>query len=269
MFMPMSMSLAMPIPTSSLDSLQELELTDVTLDDAMLRALGECLLGRKAEGSVSDSSPPPAPSPPVYGSPTGLSSLRYPPPVPRRQIGASSLRRNHGAGFRGSQWSPTISDKGVIASGRGSCGIAALRTIILGRCEGISSSAFDEFLALLGTEVAGNECEGDGGRRGYPGKVDHIHVPSMTAQPTTGGGKGRVVSSKGSASARNAFGGESGRLSSSMALSTVRLRGCRALEDRALKTLAAGVRGRLKDIQVRHDNSRRGRYIRKRIFILY
>lgn len=91
-----------------------------------------------------------------------------------------------------------------------------LRTLVLGRCGGVSEAAFEKFFA----QACGGARESSGARRAGG----------------SGGGGGR---NRGGAAAA-AFG---------LALSTVRLQGCRALGDRGLVLLCAGAK-RLSNVQV-------------------
>lgn len=246
------------MPCSIPHSLQELELTDVTLSDAMLAALGECLLMERSavdnkRESVSRTPPPPPPSPPVYGFPTGLSPPRYPPPAPRRQgtssQGTSGARGADRRSYGSNGMSPDESSR-EHENGRGE--IATLRTLTLGCCEGISASALENFLALNGAEGDDSGRGGDGSSGRDIGEGEKATERRGNGWPATlgGGGGGRTVTSQRNVLMGGAPSTGVSRASSSIALSTVQLRGCRALQDRALKLLAVRARGRLKNIQV-------------------
>ncbi|CAM9501131.1 unnamed protein product, partial [Sphacelaria rigidula] len=103
-----------------LNSLRVLELTDVALDDGMLETLGECLSVLRSTVVVGDRqdntaaaaaaaaasfrapTPTPLPAVNVYGTPTGMSPRRYPPPPGRDTVGATfSSSSNYGGGSGG------------------------------------------------------------------------------------------------------------------------------------------------------------------------
>lgn len=99
--------------------------------------------------------------------------------------------------------------------------VVSLRTLILGHCGGVSEEGFDTFLALMG-----------GGGGGWD-------APATTRRGGKGGGssgEGGDVVGRGPAPG--------------MALSSVRLKGCRALGDRGLALLCGGAGGMLSDVQV-------------------
>lgn len=174
-------------------SLQVLELTDVALDDSMLGVLGEIFTSARPASSSSSSSAAAASSEEGGGEPYNIFFA-----------GAA------GDGGRGVESGPEESN-------------IRLRTLILGRCGGVSEAAFETFLGQAGGGMVGAR-ESSSARRGSG----------------SGSGSGTVGKDRGGAAATDGFG---------LALSTVRLQGCKALGDRGLALLCAGAK-RLDDVQV-------------------
>lgn len=277
-----------------LNSLQVLELTDVALDDAMLQTLGECLSlvrttaegpatttttgGGSSGGSASFRLPAPAaPSPiNVYGTRTGLSSLRY-PPLATDGVGVVGPTCTGGGASSGN-----YNGEGGSSNDGSGCGgeVISLRTLVLESCERVSASAFEAFLSIVGGGGGGSNGDGDRVYGGAIGGGRYSHTVGTEVGTTfragterreggasgsssgggsvggIDGGMGQRQGNQDAAAAsavgvgRLKSGGDGGALGNGMALSTVRLIGCKALDDRGLKLLAAGVRDRLKDLQV-------------------
>lgn len=191
-------------------SLQVLELTDVALDDSMLGALGGCLSSARPAATCQAF---------VGGGGEG--------------VGAGG-GMGHGKGAYGPAADAAATAMAAVASGlaggtgaRSGSGIVSLRTLILGHCGGVSETAFETFLAL-----AGGGGGGAGGSR--------VGTKGVRGQGD-GGGKCSGGGGRG-----DAAGGGAPR----MALSCVRLQGCKALGDRGLVLLCAGAKGRLSEVQV-------------------
>lgn len=164
----------------------------------------------------------------MYGTPTGMSPRRYPPPPPARDTA--------GATFGGRS-----------NLGSGSCGeVVGLRTLILGNCEKISAIAFEAFLSIAAGSGGGHD--GDAGRA----DAGTLGQGRGNAAAVGAGGGGRGGGTMGGSAADGRRGGVDGAGGErgDGVLSTVRLMGCRNLDDRGLKLLAVGMRDRLKDLQV-------------------
>lgn len=225
----------------------------------MLETLGECLSLVRTTGSAAASASStanvPLPSLPVivYGTPTGLSPRRYPalPMPPPLHISGIDGNGAVAVGF-GTGFSNEKSDDGGVgvgekkgegAAGVGVGSVVSLRTLILGRCEKVSSSAFEAFLSIAGGGGGG----GDGVRGGRTRTGASNSAGSQRSQATAGVGS-REGGGQGNGDAAAGGGAPSGR---SIALSSVRLTECKDLDDRGLRLLATGAKDRLKALQVR------------------
>ncbi|CBN76196.1 conserved unknown protein [Ectocarpus siliculosus] len=182
-----------------LQNLQVLELTDVALDDSMLAVLGEA-----------------------------FSSARLPPAAVKGAAAAA----------RAEPYNTFFPSANAVAAsqqdgGEGDVAVASLRTLVLGRCGGVSEPAFEAFLdlvagcgviraGLVGKRGSGSEERGGSIRRRRSGGGSDGEDGAAVAAASAGGG---------------------------LALSSVRLEGCRALGNRGLALLCGGARERLSDIQ--------------------
>ncbi|CAM9238556.1 unnamed protein product [Ectocarpus sp. 13 AM-2016] len=183
-----------------LQNLQVLELTDVALDDSMLAVLGE---------AFSSARLPPAA---VEGAAAAARAEPYNTFFPSANAVAASQQDG----------------------GEGDVAVASLRTLVLGRCGGISEPAFEAFLDLV---VGGGVIRA--GLVGKRGSGSEERGGSIRRRRSSGGGDGEDAAAVGAA---YAGGG--------LALSRVRLEGCRALGNRGLALLCDGAMERLSDIQV-------------------
>lgn len=190
-----------------------LELTDVALDDGMLIVLGECLssVRRLAPRASSECAALASEGDGESGGGGGGG------------LNASTCDTSNGTSTVVGQGEAADTSSGGSTGGGGMWGsVVSLRTLILGHCGGVSQEGFDTFLALMGG--------GGGGGWG---------APAITRR---GGKRGGSSGEGGDVGGRGAAPG--------MALSSVRLKGCKALGDRGLALLCGGARGVLSDVQV-------------------
>ncbi len=228
-----------PHQSSQIASLQVLELTDVALDDSFLDVLGEVLTStrpasRSSGGAATATAPASggggAEEPFDFFSPDGSAAA------------ITARNRKHQQQQQQRQRERESADAGRGGGGGGGTRVAGggatvrLRTLVLGRCEGVSEAAFEAFLELAG-----------GGGTVGPREGSRTRRSSGTSDSGGGGGGSRGRGEAG----ESGRGGEAAPAGFGLALSTVRLRGCRELGDRGLALLCAGAKGRLSDIQVR------------------
>ena len=196
----------------------------------MLGVLGEIFTSARAESSSSSSSSSSSLAAVASSGEAGAAepyNIFFPGANATTAAAASTTRRQQ-------QQQP----RGGTGAGDGGGGVAGglagsnirLRTLILGRCGGVSEAAFEIFFAQASRGVVMGARESSGARPGGG---------SGGGAGGGGGGGGGGGRSRGDAAATG-FG---------LALSTVRLQGCRALGDRGLALLCAGAK-RLNDVQV-------------------
>ncbi|CAN0441711.1 unnamed protein product, partial [Ectocarpus fasciculatus] len=197
-------------------SLQVLELTDVALDDSMLAVLGEAFSAARLPPAPVEGAAAAAAAAAAAGGARAEPYNSFFPSASASAAAAAAVSHQDGGG-----------GGGEVAA------VASLRTLVLGRCGGVSEAAFEAFLDLVG----------GGGvvRAGLAGKC------GSSGSSEERGGSSRISRSSGGSDGEDAAAAAAG---GGLALSRVRLEGCRALGNRGLALLCNGARERLSDIQV-------------------
>lgn len=215
--------------TSASVSLQVLELTNVGLDDGMLKVLGEVFTSARVTSPSSSSTTTARRG--GFEEDDDPDDIFSPSATPNGPACLGNAReqqeRNGGGGEGGS-------------SDVGATGVVSLRTLVLGHCGGVSEAGFEAFLEIAGG--GGGMATPESSAKRASGTRNRNSGSCINGTSKTVGGGGAAA-----AAAEAAGSGTGGRR---LELSTVRLQGCKALGDRGLAMLCAGAKERLRDIQV-------------------